>query len=420
MKIVFFSIPLFGHVNYGLKLAKALCDNKHKVRYYSGKAYERFINDKGVDFYAYNESIEELFSETNSSYSAEYMLSVEPEDVDYVSEIYKYSYHLHEIERSFIEQQRGEIEAFDPDIIVYDSAAIWGKRIARLLNIPCICSCTPYSYPKELIYKDPEMFSSLVFHQKMSGDFTLKTLKKMNALLKKKFLLSDEMPISENWCGEGDLNLLYTVKDFQLGSRFFNEDKNVFCGILIDKDDKSDVSKFVSNNGRKLVYISFGTIYNSFRLLSETAETLKPLRDFDFILNIGAHNHYKLFEGLPKNWKVVRRVPQISLLEKVDVFISHGGVNSVREAAHYGVPMVIVPWEGDTLCAAQDIINGNYGKAIDPSEIYRLKNVLVDVVNDSAIKDNCTELSQKMKNAGGLVYAVKMIEKIGEVGKQYE
>ena len=68
LKIVFFSIPLFGHVNYGLKLAKALCDNDHNVRYYSGKTYERFIHDKGVEFYAYSEEIEELFSETNSSY----------------------------------------------------------------------------------------------------------------------------------------------------------------------------------------------------------------------------------------------------------------------------------------------------------------------------------------------------------------
>ena len=87
LKIVFFSIPLFGHVNYGLKLAKALCDNKHNVRYYSGQAYARFINDKDVNFYAYDEEIEKLFSESNSSYSAEYMLSIDPEDVDYISEI---------------------------------------------------------------------------------------------------------------------------------------------------------------------------------------------------------------------------------------------------------------------------------------------------------------------------------------------
>lgn len=418
LKIIFFSIPLFGHVNYGLKLAKALCENGHKVRYYSGMAYERFINDKSVDFCKYDEEIEGLFSESNSSYSAEYMLGVEPEDVDYVSEIYKYSYHLHEIERIFIGKQREEIEAFEPDIIVYDLAAIWGKRIARLLSIPCVCSCTPYSYPKELIYENPEMFSSLVFHKKMSGDITLKTLKKMNALLKKKFMLNDRMPIGENWCGEGDMNLLYTVKDFQLGACFFDEDKNVFCGILSDEDDKCDISEFVSDRGHKRVYISFGTIYNSSRLLLETVEMLKLLSDFDFVLNIGAHNDYKLFEDLPENWKVVRRVPQISLLEEVDIFITHGGVNSVREAAHCGVPMVVIPWEGDTLCSAQDVINGKYGKAIGPREIYKLKNVLIDVINDSTIKNNCIELSRKMKSAGGLVYAVKKIETLGE--NQYE
>ena len=108
LKIIFFSIPLFGHVNYGLKLAKALCDKEHKIRYYSGKAYEKFISAKGVEFYAYDERIEKMFSEPNSSYSAKYMLSVEPEEVDYVSEIYKYAYHLREIER-ILQNSKGKI-----------------------------------------------------------------------------------------------------------------------------------------------------------------------------------------------------------------------------------------------------------------------------------------------------------------------
>ena len=72
-------------------------------------------------------------------------------------------------------------------------------------------------------------------------------------------------------------------------------------------------------------------------------------------MNVGSTIDLDCFSNLPSNWKIVKRLNQFELLKKVDVFVSHGGVNSVREAMHHGIPIIVLPTEGDTLCTAEDI-----------------------------------------------------------------
>lgn len=246
----------------------------------------------------------------------------------------------------------------------------------------------------------------------MSPGVTLRTIKKLNSLLKKQMGLDEEFPLSENWSGHGDINLIYSVRDFQLGSKFFDEEKDRFCGILIDEDDVADIDDLIVENGDPNVYISFGTIYNSKKLFEELTRELRAVSGINFLLNIGTSNDPKEFSDLPSNWKIVSRVPQVSLMKRLDAFITHGGVNSVREAAHFGVPMVAVPWEGDTLCTGKDIADGKYGISIRPDEMYRIKDALFEVLGSEEIKRNCKELSTKMQSAGGLDRVVRIIESI--------
>ena len=36
-------------------------------------------------------------------------------------------------------------------------------------------------------------------------------------------------------------------------------------------------------------------------------------------------------------------VPQLDILQRVDVFITHGGMNSTHEGLVYGVPEIVIP-----------------------------------------------------------------------------
>ena len=45
----------------------------------------------------------------------------------------------------------------------------------------------------------------------------------------------------------------------------------------------------------------------------------------------------------PQNFILQEVVPQLQLLRKCDVFVTHGGANSIHEALGLGLPLVVVP-----------------------------------------------------------------------------
>lgn len=54
-----------------------------------------------------------------------------------------------------------------------------------------------------------------------------------------------------------------------------------------------------------------------------------------------------LSDELPENVTVVSWAPQLEALGKCQLFLTHGGLNSVREALWFGVPMLLFPFHND-------------------------------------------------------------------------
>ncbi len=62
-----------------------------------------------------------------------------------------------------------------------------------------------------------------------------------------------------------------------------------------------------------------------------------------FILSAGHHLDLRSLDPVPENFIVRPAVPQLELLPKVDLFVTHGGANSLNEALYHGVPVVVIP-----------------------------------------------------------------------------
>lgn len=54
----------------------------------------------------------------------------------------------------------------------------------------------------------------------------------------------------------------------------------------------------------------------------------------------------------PANFIMQPHVPQLELLPKVDLFITHGDINSIQEGLYFGVPLIVVPQQ------MEQMING--------------------------------------------------------------
>ncbi|MGR4853721.1 glycosyltransferase [Streptomyces sp. LARHCF252] len=87
-------------------------------------------------------------------------------------------------------------------------------------------------------------------------------------------------------------------------------------------------------------------------------------------------------EGLPGHIHVAERVPQPLLLESVDLFVTHGGFNSIREAMRTGTPLAVLPHFGDQPANADRVQELGLGRHITDSSAAGIADVCRGLLAD--------------------------------------
>jgi MGT family glycosyltransferase len=99
---------------------------------------------------------------------------------------------------------------------------------------------------------------------------------------------------------------------------------------------------------KPLIYCSFGSqaeLYPNMQRFFETIiEAVGSLPQYQLILATGPNFGHDGFKNIPANVLLLKHAPQLQILERTSIFITHGGVNSIKEALCYGVPMIVFPW----------------------------------------------------------------------------
>ncbi|AFU00996.1 glycosyltransferase [Nocardia brasiliensis] len=97
---------------------------------------------------------------------------------------------------------------------------------------------------------------------------------------------------------------------------------------------------------RPFVFAGFGTIVYGLpgadTFVRTVIEALGRV-DCTAVLAVGAGGKTEAFGALPSNVRLVEFVDQPLMLEGADLFVTHGGLNSMKEAMRLGVPMVNIP-----------------------------------------------------------------------------
>lgn len=125
--------------------------------------------------------------------------------------------------------------------------------------------------------------------------------------------------------------------------------------------------------GRPLVYVSLGTMaYTSRlmpRLLRVAAEAAARRPDWRFVLAVGTALEPARFEELAPNVIAVRHAPQLQLLRKAAAMVTHAGFNSVKECIYFGVPMVALPMQHDQPDVARMVVHHGLGVKGHPARL---------------------------------------------------
>lgn len=164
---------------------------------------------------------------------------------------------------------------------------------------------------------------------------------------------------------------------------------------------------------RPLIFASLGTIHNGRReIYSRLVESVRGL-PVTLVISEGRWR-----EAQPK-WResgnviVASYVPQLGLLERASVVITHGGVHSIAESLYYGRPMLVLPQANDQPGGAARVAAAGCGIALSDSRVGSplIRAALQRLLSDPAFAQNARALSEKVRAGGGPEAAAGLVER---------
>jgi zeaxanthin glucosyltransferase len=192
-----------------------------------------------------------------------------------------------------------------------------------------------------------------------------------------------------------------------------------YTGPFIDPEARPEVPfPWEQLDGRPLVYASLGTLQNLLpKVFRMIAEACAPL-DVQLVIGLGHGLRPEELGDLPGNPLVRSYVPQLQLLERAQMMVTHAGMNSALECLSQGVPMVAIPISHDQPNIAQRIAWTGTGTMVplETLSVDRLRDAVKEVLADSRYRTAALCLQQEIKQAHGLDRAADLVESVIETG----
>ncbi|PSM47915.1 glycosyl transferase family 1 [Chroococcidiopsis sp. CCALA 051] len=169
---------------------------------------------------------------------------------------------------------------------------------------------------------------------------------------------------------------------------------------------------FEQLNGKPLIYASMGTLQNRFERVFHAIAAACVELDNQLVISLGGGLAPEAFPNLPGNPLVVKYAPQLELLEKASLNITHAGLNTTLESLDYGVPMVAIPITDDQPGVAARIAWVGAGEFVTLSRlnVSSLQNAIARVLTERSYKQNAVRLQKLIHKTGGVTHAADIIE----------
>lgn len=386
-KIVFFCIPAHGHTNPTLGVVRELVSRGHQVWYYSYNMMREKIEAVGATFVSCDK------------YDCEQRLA--PEDAARVGKDLAFSTKiLVDTTLALDDVVCADMEQIQPDCIVADSMAVWGKAVALKQGIPFVSSTTTFAFNKH---------SAQIMKQSI-GDlckmlFSMpKISKDMKRLQDKGYPIKSVLDIIQN--DDNTHTVVYTSPEFQPCAETFS-DKYAFVGPSV-RPAESEIEK----RADKLVYISMGTVNNDMLPLYQQFVAAFVKTDYQVIMSVGNLVALEQFAELPDNISVFQSVDQIAVLQKADVFISHCGMNSVNESLYFGVPLIMMPQTSEQGGVATRVEQLGAGIKLEKTDEKSILYAVNEILQNTTYQESADAIAEGFKRCPGAKGAADKIESV--------
>lgn len=169
---------------------------------------------------------------------------------------------------------------------------------------------------------------------------------------------------------------------------------------------------FEKLTGQPLIYASLGTIQNTKQeIFYSIAAACKGL-DAQLVLSHGGGMNAEAVKQLPGSPLVVAYAPQLELLAKARLTITHGGLNTVLDSLSNGVPLVAIPITYEQPGTGARIEWTGTGEVIPVTKlnIPRLRAAIQKVLAEDSYLEQAIKIKESIRGAGGVIRAADIVE----------
>ena len=395
-KVLFLSIPAHGHINPTLGLVNELVKQGEEITYFCSEDFKEKIEKTGAKFKSYRVELS-LFKrkhKTSSDMGPDKLL-------DYINETLKSS-------DKIIKDILNQIEGEKFDYIMYTAMFPFGSIIAQILKIPSVSYFAVFATPKELRSQHKELMNENL----IKNHPVIETYKKVSRQLKEEFNVEMSHNIFDLFFNKGDINIAYTSKYFVAHPEYYDDSFKFIGPPIYDRKENLDFP-FEKLEGKKVVYISLGTVFNN------TDSNLydiffKTFGNTDEVVVMTAYNIDLSKFDIPNNFIVRNYVPQSEILKYTDVAITHAGMNSTSDLLYNNVPFVAIPIGADQPYMAKRAEELGATISLDKDNINPeiLRESVEKVLTDPSYLENMRKISDSFKESGGYKKAVEEIFKL--------
>lgn len=394
--IAMFSIAAHGHVNPSLEVIRELGARGHRVTYAIPHLFEEKIAETGAEPVLYRTTLPGPDDDPDA-WGTTLLDHVEPFLNDAIQAL-----------PQLIDAYEGGGDASAgagvPDLVLHDITSYPAAVLAHRWGVPAI-SLSPnlvawQGYEEEVA--EPMWAEPRRTPRGKAYFDTFTAWLRENGVTK----------TAEEFWGRPDRSLVLIPKALQPNADRVDEKTYTFVGAC--QGDRSAQGTWERPaDAERVLLVSLGSSFTKQPdFYRACVEAFGDLPGWHMVLQVGKHVSAGDLGPVPANVEVRNWVPQLSVLEQADAFITHAGAGGSQEGLATATPMVAVPQAVDQFGNADMLQGLGVARHLPKEEATagNLRAAVLALVDDPEVARRLAAIREEMAGEGGTSRAADLIE----------
>jgi zeaxanthin glucosyltransferase len=419
--------PARGRLYPMLTVGRALRDRGHEITVVGHRSSMEFLHACGFESIQVDRDCEDPVKNYQSKASR--LAKVFPKVLSRLpGRLGRRTYGLKSYSRSFnayydrmlgfdLDVVRPLLEDLDLDLLLGSDTSFATGTIAELKGIPLVSFCTgvplsvdPRQPPEFTLWKDGRTLRSRLRNRAGNRARRLverPILQQLNAFRRARGLVKFRA-LHETLSEKGCLCQFPTGFDFPIRP---GQSPMFYTGPTLDHSSREQTEfPWDRLDGRPIVYASIGTVSDSNREFSSIASACADL-PVQLVITRGGGRH-PLPNTLPGDPLIVDYAPQIELIKRARVVITHSSANTVMETLANGVPLICIPQGFDRYGTAVRAARSGAAVVVPPRNVTPdgIRHALEAILEKKHFTEAAIEFKRRHEQQNPTEASVRIIE----------